>query len=199
MGEFSNLLVGGSDEITSNSFAIMDRMGHWKQKPIQSLTLLYDSQRGTIAGEGASFFFLQNVKNERTRAEIKGLSTLLHPSSISEITEKCLEFLTSNSLTPGDIGLVIPGLNGDPRFDRVYHDFIADIFPRTPIACFKHLCGEYHTATAFALWMATMILNKQSVPLVIRWKSEVSFPLNNILIYNHYRNMEHSFILVARA
>ena len=57
LGEFSNVLVGGSDELTSNSFAITSRLGFWKQKPIQSLNLLKDITRGTIAGEGSSFFF----------------------------------------------------------------------------------------------------------------------------------------------
>ncbi|MEI7980870.1 MAG: beta-ketoacyl synthase N-terminal-like domain-containing protein [Bacteroidota bacterium] len=198
-GEFSNLLVGGSDEITSHSYSIMDRMGHWKQKPIHSINLLDDPQRGTIAGEGASFFFLENKKNDHTRAEIKGIATILNPSSTGEIAEKCRIFLNRQGLIPENIGLVISGMNGDPRYDKVYNDFIRESFPDTPLACFKHLCGDYQTATAFALWMAAMIMDKQTVPQVIRRKGEVTYPLENILIYNHYRNMEHSFILVARA
>ncbi len=198
-GEFSNVLVGGSDEITSHSFAIMDRMGHWKQKPVQSLNLLTDPQRGTIAGEGASFFFLENQQNQNTLAELKGITTLLTPESTAETGKKCEQFLAKHELTLQDIDLLVPGLNGDDRFDKVYYEFILEYFPATPLACFKHLCGEYHTATAFALWLAAMIMDKQTVPAITLFHGEVSLPIKNILIYNHFRAMEHAFILVSQA
>jgi len=198
-GEVSNVLAGASDEITSHSFAIMERMGHWKQKPFHSLNLLKDTQRGTIAGEGASFFFLENQKKQHTYAELKGITTLLTPASVAEAGQKCAQFLAKHELTFHDIDLLVPGFNGDIRFDTVYNEFIADCFPATPLACFKHLCGEYHTATAFALWLASLVIEKQRVPAVALYRGEPSLPINNVLIYNHYRNIEHAFILVSKA
>lgn len=62
LGEFSNALVGGSDELTANSFAITSRLGYWKQKPVHPMNLLDDPQRGTIAGEGASLFSFLKIK-----------------------------------------------------------------------------------------------------------------------------------------
>ena len=36
-GHAENILTGGIDEITGDSFAIMQRLGHWKRKPVLSL------------------------------------------------------------------------------------------------------------------------------------------------------------------
>lgn len=174
MGEFSNALVGGSDELTANSFAITSRLGYWKQDPVQTLDMLNDPQRGSIAGEGASFLFLENQKNEHTYAKLIGVDFFLKPSPDMDISERLNNFLAANRLKANNIGLVILGLNGDPSTDQVYHQLAGTDFPDTPLAYFKHLCGEYHTASAFATWLAAMVLKTQSVPEVVRFNSDAS-------------------------
>jgi 3-oxoacyl-(acyl-carrier-protein) synthase len=59
-GESENVLLGGMDEITPNTFKIMQRLGQYKQNPVNNLALLKDHSRGTIAGEGATFFLLSS-------------------------------------------------------------------------------------------------------------------------------------------
>jgi len=218
LGEFSNALVGGSDELTANSFAITARLGFWKQKPLQSLNLLHDSQRGSIAGEGASFLFLENRKNERTYAELTGLDTFMKPASDDEISDRLHHFLSEHGLLPGDIGLVILGLNGDTRTDHVYHQLARRDFPDTSLAYFKHLCGEYHTAASYAAWLAAMVIKTRSIPEVIRFHGvesvdekrdlshgpasgsvqQQSQNIDHVLIYNHFRENNHAFILLSR-
>ncbi|MCX6306964.1 MAG: beta-ketoacyl synthase N-terminal-like domain-containing protein [Bacteroidetes bacterium] len=198
-GECSNVLVGGSDELTANSFAIMSRLGYWKRKPVETLNLLDDHQRGTIAGEGASFFFLENEMNVYSYARLAGVTTFLKPASPAEIIERLHAFLSSFGLTAGDVGLVILGLNGDPRTDLVYHNLVETDFQNTSLAYFKHLCGEYHTASAFATWLAAMVLKTQSVPEIVRVNfNEPSAPLEHVLIYNHFQDNNHAFILLSR-
>lgn len=203
LGAFANALVGGSDELTANSFAITARLGFWKQKPLQTLNLLHDTQRGSIAGEGASFLFLENRKNEHTYAELTGLETFMKPLSEDEISERLHHFLSEHGLLPADIGLVILGLNGDPRTDQVYHQIARTNFPDTSLAYFKHLCGEYHTAAAFAAWLAAMVIKTRSIPEVIRFHGvesavEKRDPSDHVLIYNHFRENNHAFILLSR-
>ncbi|MEI6681998.1 MAG: beta-ketoacyl synthase N-terminal-like domain-containing protein [Bacteroidota bacterium] len=197
LGEISNALAGGADELTSGSFEIMSRLGFWKQKPISTLNLLDDHQRGTIAGEGASFVFLENEQRAHTYAELRGVTTFLKPATNREISLRLHEFLARHELLPGNIDLVLAGLNGDPRSDLVYHDLIETDFPNTPLAFFKHLCGEYPTATAFAVWLASMILKTRTVPEATR----INHPpdhLRHILIYNHFRENNHAFILLSQ-
>ena len=218
MGILANALVGGSDELTANSFAITSRLGFWKQKPIQTRNLLDDSQRGSIAGEGASFLFLENQKNEHSYAKLTGVTTFLKPSGSAEIIERLYHFLGSNELSPEDISLVILGLNGDPRTDKVYHHFASTIFPGTSIAYFKHLCGEYHTASSFATWLAAMVLKTQIIPGIIKVPGHIlqkqnsmiaaeaasnkfmgqSQALDHVLIYNHFQENNHAFILLSQ-
>jgi 3-oxoacyl-[acyl-carrier-protein] synthase II len=200
IGEFSNILVGGSDELTSNSFAITSRLGYWKQKPVHSLDLLNDQQRGSIAGEGASFFFLENKLNEHTYARLSGVTTFLKPTSRPEIKQRLIDFLATHGLIADDIDLVILGLNGDPRTDLIYHDLVEMAFQNKPLAYFKHLCGEFHTASAFATWLAAMVIKTQSVPDIVRVNPKAQQPHpDHVLIYNHYRESNHAFILLSRA
>src|SRR5436305_174656 len=56
--EANNVLVGGVDEITDISHSILTRFGLYKRKPVSNLGLFKTSSKGTIAGEGASFFLL---------------------------------------------------------------------------------------------------------------------------------------------
>ena len=199
IGECSNVLVGGSDELTAGSFAIMSRLGYWKVKPIQTLRLLNDSQRGTIAGEGASFLFLENQKNEHSYARLSGVTTFLKPESFKDVSHRLHDFLATHGLSANDIGLLILGLNGNPRTDLVYHDLVETDFQNTTLAFFKHLCGEYHTASSFATWLGAMAIKTQSVPDVIK-VSPGRHPAqpDHVLIYNHFMGNNHAFILLSR-
>jgi 3-oxoacyl-(acyl-carrier-protein) synthase len=199
LGEFSNVLVGGSDELTANSFAITSRFGLWKQKPIQSLDLLKDNNRGTIAGEGSSFFFLENQKHAQSYARFSGVSTFLKPASDVELRSKLYDFLESHGLKVGDISLLILGLNGDPQSDHIYHQLADSDFKDTLCGYYKHLCGEYHTSPAFAMWLGAMVIKNQVVPEVTMVKIRPQATgYEHVLIYNNFRGNNHSFILLSR-
>jgi len=193
-----NILVGGLDELTTNSFNITFRLGHWKTKPVNNLRLLECVTKGSIAGEGASFFLVSKEKNERTYASVTDQAMILKPEGHQEIISKCSVLLKQNNLSANDIDILILGLNGDYQKDKVYHEFIR-IFPGTDQIYFKHLCGEYQTASAFGLWLGSMIMKRQLVPQVVRQKGEFNRPVRNILLYNHYQNLDHSIILLSRA
>jgi len=197
-GRSANVLVGGLDELTDNSFLIMQRLGHWKRKPGQSLKLLENHDRGTIAGEGATFFFLEKEKKKGSYAELKEVAMLFDPSGPEEIEQAISGLLERNGTTPGNIDLLITGRNGDPASDKIYDDIGGKIFPRTTQAYFKHLCGEYMTASSFGMWLGAMILKTGLVPEIVQLFPSPGTP-ENILLWNHYRGTHHSFILLSRA
>lgn len=196
-GDSKNVLTGGVDELTAPSFGIMQRMGFWKRKPMPSLQLFQDSTRGTIAGEGAAFFFLEKEKTANSYAVLQGVETLFDPAESEEISAWISRFLAQYGLKPADISLLIPGMNGDSEQDRIYHELISTRFPGIPLACFKHLCGEYMTASAFGTWLGAMILKYGSVPDVAAM-NEPPRSLDHILLWNHYRQTHHSLILLSR-
>ena len=84
-----------------------------------------------------------------------------------------------------------------PSNDQVYNDVRNQLFMKKPQAWFKHLCGEYQTASSFGLWLAAMILKNGQVPETVLLDGTPPIKLRNILIYNHYRNLDHSLMLVS--
>ena len=96
-----------------------------------------------------------------------------------------------------DIDLLITGKNGDPRNDDVYTQLGKSIFKNKISIGYKHLCGEYPTATSFALWMAANILKLNRVPLAAGNTPVQEKKLKNILIYNHYHDIHHSLLLIS--
>lgn len=193
-----NVLVGGIDELTMNSFNITYRLGHWKRKPIYNLRLLESDTKGSIAGEGAAFFLVSKNKTAGTYATISDQAMILRPDGITEVIAKCLKMFGRNNLSMNGIDLVLLGLNGDCEQDKNYLEFLT-AFPGSDQGYFKHLCGEYQTASAFGLWLGAMILQRQSVPEIVRLRGKFNRPIRNILLYNHYQNFDHSLILLSQS
>lgn len=191
------ILLGGVEEITPDHFVITDSMGFWKKGGIKNLDLLKDRSAGTIAGEGASFFVLSKEKDPDNYAQVRGLSARFNPGLQPVTVDFINEFLASHGFSKAGIDLVILGLNGDPESDAVY-DPVKDYFKGAMQAYYKHLSGEHYLASSFALWLAARIAKSQVVPPVVRLdKTSEAGRINNILIYNHYKNIHHSLILVS--
>ena len=198
-GLSDTVLLGGLDELTSNSFRILQRLGHWKRKPLENLLLFNDSSRGTIAGEGAAFFLLSSAPGPKTYAKIAGLDIFTEPNDQPEAGTAISRFLERNGMVINDIDLLVTGNNGDPTQDKIYNEVIAGFSPLAARAGFKHLCGEYMTASAFAVWLSSIILKNQKIPEVCRLNDSRHGEIRNILIWNHYRNINHSLILLKKA
>lgn len=194
---FNNVLVGGVDEIEEIQFQTFDRIGHYKNESTNNLSIIGSNTEGTIAGEGSTFFFLEREQSKKTYAGIRAIHTFSNPESGSEVEKHIVDFLTRQNCSVEDIDLILFGCNGDSEFDKVYDGLVRTIFSNQAQTCYKHLCGEYHSSTAFALWIASRMIHDQEVPKIIRLNSEPVKSVHNILIYNHYRNVNHSIILVS--
>lgn len=157
-----NLLVGCLDEMSEDYFYIKSKVGYWKKEPIHSTELLqHKNTAGTIAGEGAAFFTVSNMAEDAC-CSLHAVYMLQQPT-LTEI-QACLEnALADKGITTADIGLIISGNNGDVRQQALY-DTTLPMFPEASVVMFKHLCGEYDTTTGFALWLASYIAQKDTIP-----------------------------------
>ncbi len=196
-GKYTNVLLGGVDEIEEMQFKTFERIGHYKKPGVRNLQLLNNNSEGTIAGEGSTFFLLENNPKKNTFAAIKAVHTFSNPDDTKTVRQEIGHFLQREHLTVEDIDLVLLGLNGDSRFDMVYYDLVESLFSQNKQASYKHLCGEYHTSSAFALWLAAKIIREQRVPEIIELNHRQTDKMKNILIYNHYLNTNHSLLLVG--
>jgi len=195
--KYKNVLVGGVDEIEEIQFKTFDRIGHYKKPATNNLEILTDKSKGTIAGEGSAFFLLEDHPTKKTYAGIKSVYTFSNPRNNATTKEIIEAFLERENLSMKEIDLVILGLNGDAGFDSVYYDLMTTLFSENKQVSYKHLCGEYHTSSAFALWISSMIIRHQKIPEIINLNRKPVKGINNILIYNQYRNVNHSLMLVT--
>jgi 3-oxoacyl-(acyl-carrier-protein) synthase len=193
----ARILAGGFDELTPGSYAITRRLGLWKTKPVGSLSLLTCTGTGTLPGEGQAFFLLSGKKGPKDLARLISVRTLFAPANCEQVEEEILNFVSEAGLSLSDIDLAILGMNGDRSTDFYYHHLMKDRFRDTPSAGFKHLCGEYDTASSFALWLAAEVIHAQHVPESVLLHDRLPGRLNNLLIYNHLRGINHSMILVS--
>ncbi len=191
-----NVLVGAIDETTNISHDILSRMGLYRKEPISNLNLYSPAAKGTIAGEGAAFFLLAAEPSGTDYACISGLQTFYKPSGIDEIEERINSFLAKQDTTLGSIDLVIAGRNGDVRNDGLYDQLQASVFNNIPLANYKHLCGEYPTSTAFAVWLAANIIKTSNIPTSLQASSVINSP-KQVLVYNNYMGIHHTLVLLT--
>ncbi|HVM89857.1 MAG TPA: beta-ketoacyl synthase N-terminal-like domain-containing protein [Puia sp.] len=196
-GEAKNVLAGGVDEITKISHTILSRFGLYKQEenfPAENLFL--GKTKGTVAGEGATFFVLSDQNNPNNLAKLRALKTFYKPANNHETENEIISFLKEQAINPGDIDLLITGRNGDPGNDKIYEELSNSLFQHTNSIHFKQLCGEYPTAVAFALWLAAHIIKENKLPAALT-PEKTTEHFKKILIYNHYQNIHHSILFIS--
>ncbi len=191
----NSYLLGAVDEISNFNYNI-DRLAGWyKQEDFKNTDLYRSNSPGSIAGEGAAMFIINNSK-EKAKAKLQAVLTL---NSIDEtvLKEQMKNFLQKN--LSGEIDLFLSGENGDTRFSKYYNTCESVVENKTTLARFKHMSGEYATSSGTALWLACHILETQKIPEHMIKRSVESKQINNILIYNCFKGEQHSFILVSKA
>lgn len=190
------VLVGGIDEAIQPIYDLFVHAGHIKKQEDIIPAIEKNKTKGFCLGEGASFFVLANERTEKTKAVIQGVRSYAYIKDSADLQHKLNAFLSGINLSVQDISLVLAGNCGDVEYDAILNETNAALFTNTRIAYFKNLCGEYFTASSFALWLAAVILEKQKLPAALS-KEQPGQEIKNILIMNQYRNMEYSFICVS--
>lgn len=197
-GDAGNVLAGGIDETSDNHYTISGRLGFWKEHQIRNLDLLKEKSEGTIAGEGSVFTMLSNEKGKKDYGRLMDVETIFQPESNEIILNRITSFLDRSGLKAGDIDLLILGYSGDMRYDHVFDRVRKELFENKPATFFKHLCGEYHTASSFAFWLAARILETQTIPETVKLDDHKYNNIRNVLIYNHFMNHHHTLMLLSK-
>lgn len=194
----TDILVGGSDEMTRQYFEITRKAGWWKQDDLLSDKIFESQTSGALCGEGTHFFVLSPEKKSGSQSELIDLHTFYGPANAQQTKRELDNFLSDNHISLSDIDLIMQGYSGDAETDSVYHNLHETAFADKPVAAYKQLSGEHYTASAFALWIANALLYTQKNPDFLLVSDRKPAKLENILIYNHYFDINHSFILVRK-
>ena len=195
LNEAQNILIGGVDELGDHTTKLHELIHHVKEEKLNSDTLLYSKTKGSIFGEGASFFVVSNKKQDSSYAEVVSVK-MYNTLSENELSEEISNFLKENNTNIEDIDAVVLGNNGDVEFDGFYNSLTEGLFNNTQQIYYKHLCGEFNTASPFGVWVASKILKTQTLPEVLKLNNKNGSSYKNILLYNQYRGENHSFTLL---
>lgn len=194
--EADNILIGGVDESGDHTTAIHRLIKHIKSEKINPAQLLASNTEGTILGEGANFFVLSNTKQPSSYAQVLDVRTF-NTLTKSSLKHQLDQFLMDNGLSPGDLDVLITGLNGDIAFDHYYKELAYD-FKDTQQVYYKHLSGEFNTASAFGFWLGAKILKAQWIPEGVALNQKMAKTYRTVLLYNQYRGQNHSFTLLCQ-
>jgi 3-oxoacyl-[acyl-carrier-protein] synthase II len=187
----ARLLVGCFDEMTPEYQFIKGKKGYWKKDWSINLPLhvQHDSE-GSVAGEGAAFFILEKLKTPKCL----GLHEI---QSLFNLTPDDVNDCVTSMLAPQNFDLLVLGLNGD-NSDEIYYQTLLQSFSKdTPVLIFKNFCGEYETATGFGLWLLFQYLNGVELPSQAWLHNPPVMPVKRILLYNHYRGINHNFMILT--
>ncbi len=190
------VLAGGYDELTDEYYFIKNKIGYWKNEIIESQNLYrHSNTNGTIAGEGVAFFTLTN--EEIDAVQLQGLK-LIQEANAETIATDITQFLDAHGLSSDDIDVVVSGENGDARFQSFYQNANALWNDSTSLLAFKHLTGEYPTASGAGLWFGNKILQEQEIPeTMLRRKGAADKPFRHLLLINHYILQTASLMLLS--
>jgi len=194
-GEAQNVLVGGIDEITPENCELKKTLGLWKQEPWSNLDILKSNSPGSIPGEGVSFFMLSSQKNDEASVRLTGVSLFPFSDQQEEVQEKMMLFLEKLGREAFGIDVVLTGNSGDATSDAFTKNILNSTFPDSIHSLYKHLCGQFDTASGFGLWVATRILKSGIIPDYLRI-NQVKRQIKTILLYHHDAFRNHSLMLV---
>ncbi|MET0759347.1 MAG: 3-oxoacyl-ACP synthase, partial [Flavobacterium sp.] len=194
--EANSILVGGIDETGQYTSSLHKLINVIKNEEDKPYSVLNPTSKGAVFSEGAAFFVLENQKKESSYASIEAVS-ILNSLEVDEVENYIQNFLISNNLKSVNIDAIVLGNNGDVEFDN-YYDVTNSMFKNTPQIYYKHLSGEYNTASAFGFWIASNILKNQEIPSVLKMNTLEKENYNTLLLYNQYQGKDHSLILLKK-
>jgi 3-oxoacyl-(acyl-carrier-protein) synthase len=194
--ESASILIGGVDEMSDYTASMFKLAGFIKKADEGPFSVLDSKTTGVVYGEGATFFVLENKLTDSTYAEILDVDIQNH-IEIDDLENKAIAFLEGNNLKIEDIDTIVLGFNGDVETDKFYRKLARNSFVNTPQIYYKHLSGEYNTASAFGLWIAAKIIKLQQIPQILRVNHIEKPVYNTILLYNQYKGIDHSFTLLS--
>ncbi len=192
----NNYLLGGVDEISDFDYNIENLDGAYKQESISNKDLYQTVSPGSIAGEGAAMFLVNN--HAKNAIACINAVNMLHSQDLEQVEKTFGQFISTHIPAGEKIDLFLSGESGDNRTLKFYTGCESLLPGNTPVARFKHMSGEYATASSFAVWLACHILQQKKIPgNMMKDPVEGSVP-KTILLYNNYKGLQHSFMLIRK-
>ena len=183
-----SVLLSANDEVTSSLFYLYWRLGLWRSHLGSTLGVFKKRHaKGTFSGEGSVSCLLSSSPLTDKAIEIAAVDILYKPTS---------ELLDEAGMSIDDVSAVMLGKNGDAVNDTVYEVLRKRFFKKIPAIHYKHLCGEYSTASAFGWYVAVRLLQSGRLSETVLPTKQLKEPLKSILLVNHSQSVNYSLVLL---
>jgi len=192
LGQINTALVAGNDELTPVFFKLLGRLGGWRKQLTDSLSVVQNPDKGTFAGEGSATFVISNQQSGSDNIAIEGVEILF--DSV-DITKDITSFLQRTGVPFSEVDVVITGRNGDAENDALYEKVVSSLGLKE--AFYKNLCGEYFTAPAYGMYVASKCLYRKSIPSHLTMDKKELNNVKRILLFHHWQKKNYSFILLT--
>lgn len=194
--EAEHVLVGSTDEQTERTMELYELHNIIKKPEDLPFDFLHSETDGVLWGEGASFFILEKNSTKSSYALLKDIQ-IINQLNQHDVQHFINEFLTKNNLKAENIDTVILGFSGDAKSD-MYYTHAMEVFTESALLYYKHLSGEFNTASGFSTFMACHILKNQYIPEAMMINSVKKENIKYILLYNHLLGCDHSLVLLEK-
>lgn len=192
------VLVGAIDENIENNRLFYEHCGRLRMGAFSSKNMLSNPASGTLVGEGASFFMLGNKPQYSGDVLLRSVDIRYGELNETELNNWMVQLLSQAGLSLLEVNVLVTGQNGDATNDLLYRG-ISDIFKQSAaIAAYKHLCGDYFTASGFGLWLTSEMLKHQLIPGFVQIGGKTPEKLSTALIYDCWQGKEHSLMLLQQ-
>jgi 3-oxoacyl-(acyl-carrier-protein) synthase len=196
-GAIHSALVGGHDEMTSEYFKMLSKIGYWKTGDVSPDVLKKADSQGSLSGSCSLNLLLTDQVDTDTLCKLVGMDMLYQPG-VEALQAAADRLLQQAGISIQDLDAVVTGLSGDKDNDAVYRNFLRQYCPETPVVWYKHIFGESFCASAFGVYVGAECLRKKLMPshLLYNASEGISNP-KYILVHNHFQNKDHSLILLS--
>ena len=188
-------LVGAVDDISAYNHNIKRLDGWYKENFPNDGDVYAGGSNGSIPGEGAAMFHVSGHSGGAI-AGIVAVDTLhtSEPAVVAAHLGRFLELHLPDGVQPD---IFLSGENGDQRVLPFYLACEAERSPDTAVLRYKHLSGEFPTASAIGVWISCSIFQRQRFPQhMVKYPSACT-QFKYILLYNTFKGAQHSFILLS--
>jgi 3-oxoacyl-(acyl-carrier-protein) synthase len=172
LGRAKHVLTIGVDALGPYATGVCYHRGWWrtKAKELRPMAERDPGIRGTMPGEGAMAMLLSSscahrIKEGQARVRMECISRPSDVHRAGDWGNVALPFITEALASAGgtlhDVDCVLLGANGDIRTDSAYHSVVGALSAmnlNVRSAVFKHLCGEFCTASALGLGFAASLV-----------------------------------------
>jgi 3-oxoacyl-(acyl-carrier-protein) synthase len=211
-GHAPRVLACGADELNPYIVAVGCRFGWWRQGAgrLEPMAPGRRKERGTLPGEGAAAFLLAPPSQASRTARIRTVRALpVDPRKLLRMDARHEVDFIERALCEvdahvTDVDFLLLGANGDGPLDTAYAKVAQGLSSAVgrPLrwGVFKHLCGEYYTASAFGLAVAARMVREGHAPPGVEYAGPGCArerPISSVLLYCLSRAGYHSLCWVT--